>query len=378
MKIVHIGEYNSLPNDGVGKTILQQIKTLSNLGISVEIWTFSRDVKKPTKKIVDTPFPVWLLPLLKGHIISAIRLSKITSDWIRLRLPGVDCFHLHSVFTPTNNLIADFGKPYIITPNGGWDKEVLQGRNWLIKWFWIHIKERRLWNRATIVQAVSNAELNHLKSNLNVPRVEYIPNGAEIPIHIAPMDGRKIMLYMGRYAIHQKGLDRMMNAILHLRNSHKQIPQLVLAGADFRDGRQYVSEFVSDHRLENEIQINGPLHGQKKEELFNRARIFIHTSRWEGLPLVLLEAIAHGIPCLLTKGTNVAEEWQARGCALMVEDSPECIAQGILDILKKDPQNMSDKARNLAKNQYSWESIGVKLIGLYQQACVYNRPAESA
>jgi glycosyltransferase involved in cell wall biosynthesis len=370
MKIVHIGKYDPMPNDGVGKTILEQIKTLSNLGISVEIWTFSRDVNKPTKRIVDSPCPVWLLPLLKGGILSAICFPKITIDWIRSRLSEVDCFHLHSVFTPTNNLIADLGKPYIITPNGGWSKEVLAGSNWLAKWVWILIKESRLWNQASSVQAVSNAEFNHIKYKLNIPHVEYVPNGTEIPTHVAPMDGRDILLYMGRYAMHQKGLDRLVQAILHLKITHKKIPKLVLAGADFREGQRYLNEFVCKHQLENEIEIHGPLHGLKKEELFNSARVFIHTSRWEGLPLVLLEAISYGIPCLLTKGTNVAEEWQAKGCALMVEDAPGCIAQGIVDILKRDPKEMSDKARKLAGNEFSWQKIGTQLIALYQRACV--------
>ena len=368
-KIIHIGWYNPQPVGGVGKTILEQTKALTKIGIPVEIWWITPDVTTPARLEAGSHCPVWLLPRSKGLISSVLGLPRTTIKWINNRISEVDCFHLHSVFIPTNNHIADFGIPYIITPNGGWEREVLKGRNRLVKWFWILVKERRLWNGASFVQAVSKSELNYLKQKLKAPRVEFVPNGTDAPLHVTPIDGRDILLFMGRYAIHQKGLDRLMAAILQLKNEHKKIPRVVLAGADFRDGQQYVRNFVIENQLENEVEIHGPVHGLVKDDLFNRARIFLHTSRWEGLPLVLLEALAHGVPCLLTKGTNIADEWEEKGCALKVDDSSESIALGILDMLKEDLQKYSNNARRLAINEYAWDAVAARLLILYKESC---------
>ena len=41
--------------------------------------------------------------------------------------------------------------------------------------------------------------------------------------------------------------------------------------------------------------------------------LFIHTFRFEGHPIAVLEALSYGIPCLLTPGTNMAGEVEAAG-----------------------------------------------------------------
>ncbi|MEN1932826.1 glycosyltransferase [Escherichia coli] len=47
--------------------------------------------------------------------------------------------------------------------------------------------------------------------------------------------------------------------------------------------------------------------GLKKEEVLESNNIFIMTSRYEGLPVSVLEALAYGNICLLTEGTNMAK-----------------------------------------------------------------------
>lgn len=369
MKIIHIGWYKKKPVGGVGKTILEQTKSLCKIGHSVEIWCIAPHVNKPTLFDEDTHCPVWLLPRRKQRLLAALGFPAATRSWIESRLEGIDCFHLHSVFTPNNNLVGCLGKPYVITPNGGWEDEVLGGRNRFVKKLWILLKEQKTWNRASFVQAVSLPELENLNRNLKIPRVVHIPNGAEIPPTVSPLDERDILLFMGRFAVQQKGLDRLMPAILELKRRNENFPKIVMVGPDFRGGQQYLKDFVYTHRLEKEVEVRGPIQDAEKELLFRRARLFLHTSRWEGLPLVLLEAIAHGIPCVLTKGTNVAEEWQQKGCALLVNDNPESIAKGILQMLSSDLEAFSCNARDLAERDYSWEVIGKRLSDLYEQAC---------
>lgn len=172
-------------------------------------------------------------------------------------------------------------------------------------------------------------------------------------------------MYLGRYAINHKGLDRLIQAIKILKNENRIVPKIILAGPDSSNGYKYIIRFIKQHSLERYVDAIGPVHGDAKTALLMRSRLMVHTSRWEGLPLVLLEAIAHGVPCLLTKGTNVSYEWQEAGCALHVDDSPESIANGILKMLDRDVSVDSFNAVTLAKKEYSWESIAKKLVDIY-------------
>jgi glycosyltransferase involved in cell wall biosynthesis len=153
-----------------------------------------------------------------------------------------------------------------------------------------------------------------------------------------------------------------------LVQSGAKLPKIVLAGPDYRDGRRILQKYLDDNQLNEFVELRGPVQGEEKEALFRKAMIFIHTSRWEGLPLVLLEALSYGVPCLLTPGTNMASEWQAAGCAFEVPFDNEGIAAGIEQVITIDLSEFGSAARRLATTQYSWQRIALQLLESYHDA----------
>ena len=51
----------------------------------------------------------------------------------------------------------------------------------------------------------------------------------------------------------------------------------------------------------------GAIYGEGKLEQFVKCDYFIHTSRYEGMPMAVLEALSFGIPCIVTDKTNMEE-----------------------------------------------------------------------
>jgi glycosyltransferase involved in cell wall biosynthesis len=365
MKIIHIGWYNPQPVGGVGKAILEQTKVLHAMGHLVEIWHFTPDVTEPSKMECTAPFPVWQIPTHNSKFFRCLSLSGQARQWIDTRLQEVRLFHIHSVFIPENALIAKLGKPYILTPNGGWSDVVLNGKRKWAKRLWILAIESRMWRMASSIQAVSVSEAKELSKHRGMAPIHYIPNGTEIPYEISQPEERNCFLFIGRLDINQKGLDLLFEALRIIKDRQITIPKVIVAGPDYRDGRAFLEKFRVFHGLSDIVEIRGVVHGKEKESLFRSAKLFIHTSRWEGLPLVLLEAIAHGIPCLLTPGTNVAAEWKSAGCAFETTLDSSAIAEYLIFLSKQSLDKESRIARELAKSDYSWTSIVGKLSNLY-------------
>ena len=63
-----------------------------------------------------------------------------------------------------------------------------------------------------------------------------------------------------------------------------------------------------ENGIDKIVSINGPVFDNEKKEVLLNASFFIHTSRFEGMPMSVLEALSYGIPCLVTQGSNMRED----------------------------------------------------------------------
>lgn len=367
--IVFVGEHRPNSLDGVTNTIVGQVSALQRLGCSLEIWTFSSEFAEIYQSRTETGIVHWHLPSFRNRLVSALRLPVKCRTWIDIRLDEVKFIHLHSVFSPTNNLIAELDVPYVITPHGGWEPAVINGRHLLRKKIWIELKERKLWSKAAFVQGVSLIENNNLKQLPGITNVEYIPNGVDPTICLNKTPGftKDTWIYFGRLAIIQKGLDRMLIAYAKAKRVSKSLPKLFLAGPNFRDDKEKIDRLISSLKLENEVIIRGPVLGIEKSEILSRASLFLQTSRWEGMPLALLEAMAHSVPCLVTRGTNMAEFIEKSGAGLVAGDDSDEIAQAMLSLEESQLCQMGQRAKELVIRNFTWDSVSRKLLDAYQR-----------
>jgi glycosyltransferase involved in cell wall biosynthesis len=295
---------------------------------------------------------------------------KAARRWIASQLPQVDFIHLHSVFSPQNNFAARLGVPYGVTPQGGWSRQVLNGRRAAAKAVWLALFEKGLWADASFIQAVSSAEERELRQLPKIGRVEFIPNGVDIPLSAGSVPKREpYFLFLGRLAIEQKGLDLLVKAYSAVRREHKFLPNLIIAGPDYRGGRAVLEALISRLGLGDKVQLIGPVFGETKCQLLAGAYVFVHPSRWEGMPLSILEALAQGTPCLVSQATGLSEWVEARGCGWCVGLGVNDLAKALVS-LSSDPNEVLTKAqhaRPFVTSDYSWANIADRLSVLYSQ-----------
>jgi glycosyltransferase involved in cell wall biosynthesis len=104
--------------------------------------------------------------------------------------------------------------------------------------------------------------------------------------------------------------------------------------------------------------------------LYQRAAVFVHPAHYEGLPTVLLEAMACGRPVVATAVSGALDVIQPGENGLLVPPrNPSEMAAAILRLLA-DPamaERLGRAARHTVEERYSWEKVGSRYLQLYQQ-----------
>ena len=80
----------------------------------------------------------------------------------------------------------------------------------------------------------------------------------------------------------------------------------------------------------------------------------------------LIEALSYGLPCLVTKGTNLSREVDEYSAGWIADNSIESVEKALLNMVK-EKMTLAAKSKNavaLAKN-YSWHSIALQSHDMY-------------
>jgi glycosyltransferase involved in cell wall biosynthesis len=112
----------------------------------------------------------------------------------------------------------------------------------------------------------------------------------------------KRFLTIGRFTPLHKGIDLLIEAfhLFALKNNDWNL-DIVGEGKE----EQYYKSLISKYQLEDRISIH-PFTNQI-QDFYSNAQVYVLSSRWEGMPLVLVEAMSHGLP-IVTSDLPVCKE----------------------------------------------------------------------
>jgi glycosyltransferase involved in cell wall biosynthesis len=101
------------------------------------------------------------------------------------------------------------------------------------------------------------------------------------------------------------------------------------------------------------------------------ADAFAIASRWEGLPLALLEAQAAGLPVVAAAAGGVAEAIREGTSGLLVQREDPAALAAAMTRVSKDPdlaRRLGYEAQRQAREEWSWESMVSAYEVLYERA----------
>jgi glycosyltransferase involved in cell wall biosynthesis len=178
--------------------------------------------------------------------------------------------------------------------------------------------------------------------------------------------GRPIALFLSR--IHpKKGLERLLPHWPELLKRHPTL-LLVIAGTGEPAHVQRVQEVARQHGLINSVLFVGQLSGAAKSQAMADADVFILPSYQEGFSMAIAEAMAAGLPVVITRECNFGEVEEVEAGAVIAHgDMPAFV--GAVAKLLENPTARFISGRNgqrLVRSRFSWEAAAERLEKLYR------------
>jgi glycosyltransferase involved in cell wall biosynthesis len=174
---------------------------------------------------------------------------------------------------------------------------------------------------------------------------------------------RRIMLFFGRlHAI--KGLDLQLRALELMVPKHPDL-MWVLVGPD--DGEwQRLNALIHRSGLEANVKWIGPLMGDERFSALADADVLVQTSFYECQSMTVNEALAVGVPLVVTDSIN-RRDVQSAGAGYVVKRNPMELAEAIHSILESPDGSaaMRDAGRRFAAKELSWPTIARRLNAAY-------------
>jgi glycosyltransferase involved in cell wall biosynthesis len=290
-----------------------------------------------------TYFKRSLKPLCYSGFFGELNLSFDMMRSVKQKLADFDVIHLHSWQQFPDVLIHHFATkykvPYILQTHGSLP---IIGDKRLLKLLFNVTFSNKLLNGAAKMIALTPIEVKQYESmNASRQKIEVVPNGIDLSEYEhLPAKGlfkkkfgighdEPVVLYLGR--IHQiKGIDFLVKAFV---NVLKAVPKarLVIVGPD--DGYLIgLTDLVTSLGLSKHVTIVGPLYGEAKLEAYVAASVFVLPSRYEAFSYSVLEAMACGVPMIISKACAISSFLEDNTC-LIVDPFNESLELALKNML---------------------------------------------
>lgn len=298
-----------------------------------------------------------------------------------VKIKKSELVHIHGVWHPVTTLAAMiariFNIPYIITPHGMLDRWALR-RSKLKKIIYATLFEYKNIKSASAIHFLNAEEYVEASSFININKYFILPNGVRrddfkyLPSRnnffndYDNLSGQIILLFLGR--LHEKkGFDILIPALASALESNKNV-HLIIAGPDEGGYKSEILNLIRINNVEGSVTFLGMVKGIKKLEAYSAADIFVLPSYQEGDSIAVKEAMASGLPVIISPACHLPEV----GLLNIGEIVSMNIASCALAIKKLVDSREERKSKGLNAINYiyknlTWDKLVVKLLVEYKK-----------
>lgn len=375
MKILYVIPYVSPLYGGPTVVIAQMAAALSPLGVAIDVVATTAHGQGE----LDVPLD---RPVFRGHARYFFFLrthpkfwmfSWSLRQWLYRHVLDYDLVHVHGLFAyttlPACAAARHFKKPYVITPHGVLDPWCLTHK-WWKKYPYYYLLERRNLGQVSALHVTSPFEATGLSKLGFSEKTHVIPLCVDLPDYAFKYQPGKVsfnLLFISRLDP-IKGLPVLLEAIAIIRTQFDVPIQLKIAGQGDKEYIFQLHKLIKKLKISENVVFVGFLQGAAKSEALAEADIFVLPSYHENFGLAAAEALAAGLPVVLSDQVGIAQD-VTKSCAgtVVPVNMPLLLAEAIMKYRNLEARVIaSANARKLAEKHYSIKHFGDALFRLYE------------
>lgn len=382
MKLLHVIPSLAKVKGGPTQILLEVVRALRDKGCDTEIVTTNDN----GAEVLDVPLfqrveyervPVWFLPRTFLPMKEFIFSTALTG-WLQEQLPNYDLVHTHYLFSYAPTCAALLARqqkiPYIVTPYGMLTPWALQHQR--LKKQAYSIIERHNLNQAVAIHCATELESQDVRNYQVKTPTFVVPYGVHLPayqfqakqrlrqLYNIPLE-TPIVLFLSR--LHpKKRPDLLLEALSKLATLNTDF-HLILAGSGDCDYLTYLTNLVSSLGLAKQTTIPGFVTGVDKNLLIQGSDLFVLPSFSENFGIAVAEAMAAGLPVIVTPGVQIAPDIAQANAGLVIQGELDALVMAIQDLLTSPNRRMElgENGKRLVNQRYSWNAIAGNLDTVY-------------
>ncbi|HVN27739.1 MAG TPA: glycosyltransferase, partial [Candidatus Binataceae bacterium] len=308
---------------------------------------------------------------------------------LRRNVAGFDLAHIHSLYRFPSTIAAHycrrFDVPYIVRPHGTLDPFIYH-RHRLRKIVYERLIENRNLERAAAVHFTAAEEMSLAQSLGLKFRGVVVPLGVELPPPSASREelraafagewpqtrDKRIILFLGRLT-QKKGLDLLVKAFGRLARARDDV-HLFLAGPDDEGYGANVRQWLKDEGVAERATFAGMLEGARKEAALAAADVFVLSSYSENFGIAVIEALAAGVPAVISNKINIWRELHDADAAVVVNCNVDEVTAAISKVLDDAAlaRRLAAAGKKIVAEQFTWPIVADRMIAVYREIAAGN------
>lgn len=303
----------------------------------------------------------------------AFTVSGSLVRWLWAHSAEYDIVVVRALFHPLSSAAAWAARqrrvPYLVVPHGTLSRYTFRHRRSWLKRAYFLLLDRAGLKGAAAVRFTTKAELAGAAVWVSGMRTSVIPHPFESTSKANSEGGSRVgpVLFLSR--LHPvKGLDVLLPAFQHLRQRLPEV-DLVLAGSGSAAYEAKIHGDLERFGLSRNVRMPGFVEADQKDRLISEASVFVLPSVQESFGMAVVEAMAAGLPVVISRGVGIWNEVKEAGAGLVVEREPKALADGLFYLLRhpEDRRRMGANGRELVRASFAPALIGEQLRDLYAE-----------
>ncbi len=381
IRVLHVIPSLGPARGGPSFALVSLARELERQGVSVEVCATDDNGPDRLKVQLSGPKPTrwnsvttWFFPRQTRFYTFSWPLTW----WLVRHVHRYDLVHIHALFSyaalPASVAARLSRVPYVVRPLGTLNAYGMTRRRPLLKRASFRFVEAPILRGGAAVQYTSEDEREQAlalgvdrPSAIIAPGVDLVerdclPPSREFVDAFPHLEGRRIILFLSRLDP-KKGLDLLIPAFAALRSAYPDAA-LVIAGDGDPSFVRDLCESVHRVGIDADVIFTGFLEGRAKLAALAAAYLFVLPSYSENFGIACVEALAAGLPVVVTHHVGVAPDVERYGAGVCVSASIESLRDGLGRVLGDEGEHrrMSRAAVVLAREEFSVQATARKRL----------------